>query len=224
MVVSIPGTAARRATLGGMTLIGLTGGIAAGKSTIGDRLAELGATRIDADQLARDAVAPGTPGLARVADRFGADRVIRADGSLDRAALGEIVFSDPAALAALNGIVHPEVQRLFDEAVRAARAAHPSAVIVYEIPLLVEAARTLPFDLVVVAEAPPETRIARMVQHRGMTSDDARSRIANQASDEERRAIADIVIHTSGTEAETIAQVDALWRRLTSAPADVERA
>lgn len=207
-----------------MTLIGLTGGIAAGKSTIGDRLAELGATRIDADQLARDAVAPGTPGLARVADRFGADRVIRADGSLDRAALGEIVFSDPVALGALNGIVHPEVQRLFDEAVRTARAAHPSAVIVYEIPLLVEAARKLPFDLVVVAEAPPETRIARMVQHRGMTAEDARSRIANQASDEERRAIADIVIDTSGTEAETIAQVDALWERLTSAPADAGRA
>ncbi len=207
-----------------MTLIGLTGGIAAGKSTIGHRLAELGATRIDADQLARDAVAPGTPGLAQVAHHFGAEQVIRDDGSLDRAALGAIVFADAAALSALNGIVHPEVQRLFTEAVGVARDANPAGVIVYEIPLLVEAARELPFDLVVVAEAPPETRIARMVEHRGMTVEDARNRIANQASDAERRAIADVIIDTSGSEADTIAQVDALWQRLTSAPADAEGA
>ncbi|WP_125098429.1 dephospho-CoA kinase [Leucobacter chromiireducens] len=197
-----------------MTLIGLTGGIAAGKSTIGRRLAELGATRIDADQLARDAVAPGTPGLARVAERFGADRVILPDGSLDRQALGALVFADSTALAALNGIVHPEVQRLFDGAVRAARSADPDRVVVYEIPLLVEAARELPFDLVVVAEAPPEVRIARMVELRGMSEEDARNRIANQASNAERRAIADVVIDTGGTEADTIRQVDELWRRL----------
>lgn len=197
-----------------MTLIGLTGGIAAGKSTIGRRLAELGAIRIDADQLARDAVAVGSPGLARVAEAFGADRVIRSDGSLDRAALGAIVFADAEALARLNGIVHPEVQRLFAEAKAAALAADPDAVVVYEIPLLVEAARELPFDLVVVAEAPSEVRVARMVELRGMSEADARGRIANQASDAERRAVADVVIDTAGTEAETLAQVDALWDRL----------
>ena len=197
-----------------MTLIGLTGGIAAGKSTIGRRLAELGAIRIDADQLARDAVAVGSPGLARVAKAFGADRVIRSDGSLDRAALGAIVFADAEALARLNGIVHPEVQRLFAEAQAAARAADPDAVVVYEIPLLVEAARELPFDLVVVAEAPREVRVARMVELRGMSEADARGRIANQASDAERRAVADVVIDTAGTEAETLEQVDALWDRL----------
>ena len=197
-----------------MTLIGLTGGIAAGKSTIGRRLAELGAIRIDADQLARDAVAVGSPGLARVAGAFGADRVILSDGSLDRAALGAIVFADAEALARLNGIVHPEVQRLFAEAQAAALAADPDAVVVYEIPLLVEAARELPFDLVVVAEAPSEVRVARMVELRGMSEADARGRIANQASDAERRAVADVVIDTAGTEAETLAQVDALWDRL----------
>ncbi len=197
-----------------MTLIGLTGGIAAGKSTIGRRLAELGAIRIDADQLARDAVAVASPGLARVAEAFGADRVIRSDGSLDRAALGAIVFADAEALARLNGIVHPEVQRLFAEAQAAALAADPDAVVVYEIPLLVEAARELPFDLVVVAEAPSEVRVARMVELRGMSEADARGRIANQASDAERRAVADVVIDTAGTEAETLAQVDALWDRL----------
>ena len=197
-----------------MTLIGLTGGIAAGKSTIGRRLAELGAIRIDADQLARDAVAVGSPGLARVAEAFGADRVIRSDGSLDRAALGAIVFADAEALARLNGIVHPEVQRLFAAAQAAALAADPDAVVVYEIPLLVEAARELPFDLVVVAEAPSEVRVARMVELRGMSEADARGRIANQASDAERRAVADVVIDTAGTEAETLEQVDALWDRL----------
>lgn len=197
-----------------MTVIALTGGIASGKSTIGRRLAELGATRIDADQLARDAVAPGTPGLARVTERFGADRILTAAGELDRAALGAIVFQDAAALQDLNGIVHPEVARLYAAAVAGARAANPDGLIVYEIPLLAETGRAGEFDLVVVADAPEEVRIARMVELRGMTEDDARRRIAQQATAEERRAIADVVIDTSGTEADTLAQVDALWARL----------
>ena len=197
-----------------MTVIALTGGIASGKSTIGRRLAELGATRIDADQLARDAVAPGTPGLARVAERFGADRILTAAGELDRAALGAIVFQDAAALRDLNGIVHPEVARLYAAAVAGARAASPDGLIVYEIPLLAETGRAGEFDLVVVADAPEEVRIARMVELRGMTEDDARRRIAQQATAEERRAIADVIIDTSGTEADTLAQVDALWARL----------
>ncbi len=204
-----------------MQLIALTGGIAAGKSTVGRRLAELGALRIDADQLARDAVAPGSPGLAQVVARFG-DGLLAADGSLNRAALGERVFADPDELAALNAIVHPEVRRLADEAILAAIRTAPDAVVVYEIPLLVESRAKpgeggLDWDTVVVADAPVETRVARMVELRGMTEADARSRIANQASDEDRRAIADVLIDTSGTEQETLEQVDALWRRIAPA-------
>lgn len=200
-----------------MTLIALTGGIASGKSTIGRRFEELGAVRIDADQLAREAVESDSPGLAMIVRRFGAS-VLRADGELDRAALGAIVFDDPVALADLNGIVHPEVRRLLQERIAAARAADPRSVILYEVPLLAEAGRdpAEEWDLVVVAEAPPEQRVARMIELRGMDESDARRRIANQAGDEERRAIADELIDTSGSEAETIAQVDALWSRLTA--------
>ena len=205
-------------------LIALTGGIASGKSTIGARLAALGAVRIDADQLAREAVAHGSAGLALIAQRFGAG-VLQSDGSLDRAALGAVVFADSDALRELNGIVHPEVRRLADERIAAARSADPVAVIVYEIPLLVETegtgvsragASVLEWDLVVVADAPAEQRVERMVMLRSMTVEDARSRIANQASDEDRRAIADVVIDTAGSESETLAQVDALWARLVS--------
>lgn len=200
----------------GMQVIALTGGIAAGKSTIGKRLEQLGATRIDADELARAAVAPGSPGLAAVIDRFGSQMLL-ADGALDRAALGAQVFGDPAALAALNAIVHPEVRRLFAERSRAAEAADASAIVVYEIPLLVETeARNGEWNQVVVAEADVETRVARMVHLRDMAEDDARRRIENQATDAERRAVADYVIDTSGSEPETIAQVDRLWRRLTT--------
>lgn len=199
-----------------MQLIGLTGGIAAGKSTIGSRLAALGAVRLDADVLAREAVAPGSPGLDRVVARFGAE-LLNADGSLDRAALGAVVFGDAAALADLNAIVHPEVRRLFAERVAAATAADPEAIVVYEVPLLVEtAARDEAWDLVVVAEADEDTRVERMVRLRGMTEADARQRIARQASDAARRAIADVVIDTSGSESDTLAQVDGLWKRLTA--------
>lgn len=196
-----------------MQLIGLTGGIASGKSTIGKRLAELGATRIDADQLARDAVAPGSPGLARVIARFG-DELLLPSGELDRAALGGIVFGDPEALADLNAIVHPEVRRLYEARIAEASAQNPDAVVVYEIPLLVEAAREMEFDLVVVADAPVEQRIDRMIEFRGMSEGEARARVARQAGDEERRAIADVIIDTSTSETATLAQVDALWARL----------
>ncbi|MFT4232364.1 MAG: dephospho-CoA kinase [Leucobacter sp.] len=199
-----------------MKLIGLTGGIASGKSTIGGRLERLGAVRIDADQLARDAVAPGSEGLARVVERFGPG-VLLPDGALDRPALGGLVFGDPAALADLNAIVHPEVRRLFDERLAEALAADAEAVVVYEVPLLAESSVGLDCDLVVVAEAPLEQRVDRMVRLRGMSERDARNRIANQAGDAERRAIADAIIDTSGAEADTLAQVDALWCRITSA-------
>lgn len=196
-----------------MQLIGLTGGIASGKSTIGKRFEVLGATRIDADQLARDAVAPGSPGLERVRKRFGPE-VLLSDGGLDRARLGGIVFAEPEALAALNGIVHPEVKRLFDEQVSAVVARDPDAIILYEVPLLAETGKAADFDLVVVAEAPASQRMQRMIELRGMTAEDAAGRMSHQASDEERRAIADVVIDASGSEAETFAQVDALWAKL----------
>ena len=199
-----------------MRLIGLTGGIAAGKSTIGRRLAQRGAIRIDADELAREAVAPGSPGLARIAKRFGAG-LVRDDGALDRVALGAIVFGDAAALEDLNAIVHPEVRKLFRERVECARAADSEAIVVYEVPLLVETdARDEPWDLVVVAEADAETRVSRMTSLRGMTAEDARQRISRQGSDAQRRAIADIVIDTSGSEAQTLAQADRLWEQLVS--------
>lgn len=196
-----------------MYLIALTGGIASGKSTIGRRLEALGAVRIDADQLARDAVAQGSRGLQQVVDRFGDDMLLP-DGALDRARLGAHVFADPEALAALNGIVHPEVRRLAEEAIAAAGQADPTAIVVYEIPLLVETGGIGGWDTVVVADAPAELRVNRMVDLRGMDRAEAERRIANQASDADRRAIADVVIDTSHSEADTLTQVDALWERL----------
>lgn len=196
-----------------MYLIALTGGIASGKSTIGRRFEELGAARIDADVLARDAVAPGSPGLAKIVERFG-DAVLLSNGSLDRERLGAIVFADSGALADLNAIVHPEVRRLYEERIAEVREADPEAVVVYEIPLLAEAKPGFDGDLVVVAEAPVEQRVARMVELRGMSEQDARRRIANQASDEERRSLADVVVDTSRTESDTLAQVDAIWARI----------
>lgn len=204
----------RPGSLADMQLIALTGGIASGKSTIGRRLEELGAVRVDADQLAREAVAPGSRGLRRVVERFGAE-LLTADGSLDRAALGSRVFGDEAALAELNAIVHPEVRRLFEQRLAETRAVDPSAVVVYELPLLVETGAVDGWDLVVVADAPERVRIARMVELRGMTEQEAVDRLASQAGDDERRAVADVVIDTSGSEDRTLEQVDALWDRLT---------
>lgn len=199
-----------------MPLIALTGGIASGKSTIAARLAEHGAVIVDADRIVRDVQQPGSPVLDAIASAFGED-VIDADGSLDRAALGARVFGDDAALQRLNAIVHPAVrvesQRRFDSAL----AADPAAVIVYDVPLLVEARVDDPWDLIVVADAPAELRVRRMVQLRGMTEEDARRRIGAQVSDDARRAIADVVIDTSGTAERTLEQVDALWESLATA-------
>lgn len=196
-----------------MKLIGLTGGIAAGKSTVARRLAEHGAVHIDADQLAREAVAPGSPGLMRIRERFGG-RVIGSDGALDRPKLGEIVFADARALADLNAIVHPEVRSIAQRRIAEIVRRDPEAVVVYDVPLLVEAGVQLPWDLVVVAEAPAERRVERLVALRGMSREEALRRVANQAGDEERRAVADVVIDTGGTESRTLEQVDALWRSI----------
>lgn len=194
-----------------MLVVALTGGIAAGKSTIGAQLEQHGAVRVDADQLAREAVAPDSPGLTQVIARFG-PQLLTATGELDRAALGEIVFRDSAALTDLNAIVHPEVRRLMRERISAAR--QHTDVFVYEIPLLAEASERDDWDLIVTAEAPVETRLARMQELRGMTEDAARARIANQASESDRRAIADVVIETGGTSQETRDQVTKLWQWL----------
>ena len=196
-----------------MKLVALSGGIASGKSTIARRLSELGAVHIDADALAREAVAPGSQGLRAIRARFG-DGVIAADGSLDRPALGQLVFSDADRLAALNGIVHPEVRRLAQERLDEIERADPRAVVIYDVPLLVEAGVDLPWDLVVIAEAPAEVRRQRMVELRGMSPEEAERRIANQASDEERRAVADVVVDTGGSIERTLEQADALWERL----------
>jgi len=199
-----------------MPLIALTGGIASGKSTVAGRLAERGAVVIDADAIVREVQQPGGPVLTAIADAFGAD-VIAADGSLDRAALGARVFGDQAALARLNALVHPAVrqesQRRFEEAL----AADDAAVVVYDVPLLVEARIDDPWDLIVVADAPAGVRERRLVDLRGLTEADARARIASQVSDESRRAIAEVVIDTSGTLQHTLEQVDRLWERLTAA-------
>jgi dephospho-CoA kinase len=196
-----------------MPLIALTGGIASGKSTIARRLAELGAVIVDADQIVRDVQAPASPVLDRIEEAFGAD-VITAEGALDRASLGAKVFGDPAALATLNAIVHPAVraesQRRFEEAA----SADPQAVVVYDVPLLVEARVDDPWDLIVVAHAPADERRRRLVELRGMPARAAQERIDAQVSDDRRLAIADEMIDTSGTLAQTLAQTDALWERI----------
>ncbi|MFC6233552.1 dephospho-CoA kinase [Leucobacter soli] len=200
-----------------MKLIGLSGGIASGKSTIGRRLEELGAVRIDADQLARDVVQPGAPALERIRSAFG-EHVIAADGALDREALGSLVFANPDALAELNGIVHPAVRELAQERIAAAEAADPAAIVVYEIPLLVETGAhsdgTVRWDLIVIADAPAEKRERRLVELRGLSEEEAARRIASQADDDERRAAAGVLIDTSGSKEQTLQQVDALWRTL----------
>lgn len=193
-----------------MYLIGLTGGIASGKSTVAKRFAEHGAVVIDADQLARAAVAPGTDALAHILDIFGPD-VIAADGSLDRARLGAIVFGNPTALSVLNNVVHPAVRALSSAAIAAAERADPDAVVVYDVPLLVEASVGHPFDLIVVVHADAETRVRRMVELRGMAEADARHRINAQAGDADRLAVADVVIDSMGSLDDTLAQVDRLW-------------
>ncbi|TFC49113.1 dephospho-CoA kinase [Cryobacterium sp. TMT1-21] len=196
-----------------MYLIGLTGGIASGKSTVARQLVQHGAVHIDADHLARLAVGPGTPALAQIADAFGPG-VLNAEGALDRAALGALVFADPDALSRLNAIVHPAVRAMSNARIREAERADPEAVVVYDVPLLVEAAVDHPFDLVVVTQADEETRVRRMVDLRAMDAGEAERRIRSQASDAERLAIADVVLETGGTLEQTLEQVDLLWEQI----------
>lgn len=173
-----------------MLKVGLTGGIGAGKSEVSRLLVEHGAVLIDADRIAREVVAPGTPGLAAVVQAFGED-VLAEDGSLDRPKLGSIVFADPDRLAVLNSIVHPLVGARSREL---ESAAAEDAVVVHDVPLLAENALAPLYDLVVVVDASPETQLDRLVRLRGMTEQDARARMAAQATREKRLEIADVVI------------------------------
>ena len=193
-----------------MQRIGLTGGIAAGKSVAARRLAELGAVVVDSDALAREAVAVGSPGLAAVVEAFG-EAVLDADGALDRAALAALVFTDDERRRTLEGIVHPVVRRLAAEREAAAATADPGAVVVHDIPLLVETGQAESFHLVVVVHAPALLRVERLVRLRGMQRAQAEARIGAQTSDEARLAAADVVLDGSGSDADLRAQVDDLW-------------
>lgn len=190
-----------------MLKIGLTGGIASGKSLVATRLAELGAVLVDADAIAREVVEPGTPGLAAVVDAFGPE-ILDGEGRLDRPRLGAIVFQQPERRAELNGIVHPLVR---ERAAAVIAAAPEDAVVVQDIPLLVETGQQRNFHLVLVVDAPENVRLQRMTEHRGMTEADARSRMAAQASRQDRLAAADVVLTNSGTREELLAAVDGLW-------------
>ncbi|MEV4685259.1 dephospho-CoA kinase [Streptomyces kurssanovii] len=194
-----------------MLTVGLTGGIGAGKSEVSRLLASYGAVVVDADKIAREVVEPGTPGLAAVVDAFGTE-ILAADGSLDRPKLGSIVFADPERLAALNGIVHPLVGARSREL---EQAAGPDDVVVHDVPLLTENKLQSLYDLVIVVDASPKTQLDRLVRLRGMTESEARSRMAAQATREERLAIADLVIDNDGPLEELEPQVREVWHELT---------
>ena len=196
-----------------MTIIGLTGGIASGKSTAAQRLVENGAVLIDADAVVRQLQAPDGAAIAPMVEAFGPE-ILDDDGALDRPALGRRVFADPKAREQLNAIVHPLVRERSAELVEQARQERgPDVVIVRDIPLLVETGQAQEMDLVLVIEAPREQRIRRMVEDRAMSAEDAAARIDAQATDERRRAVADDVLVNDGSVEQLIAAVDEWWRR-----------
>ncbi|GGX60772.1 dephospho-CoA kinase [Streptomyces fructofermentans] len=193
-----------------MLKVGLTGGIGAGKSEVSRLLVEHGAVLIDADRIAREVVAPGTPGLAAVVEAFG-EGVLTADGSLDRPRLGAIVFADAERLAVLNSIVHPLVgarSRELEE------AAAEDSVVVHDVPLLAENGLAALYDLVIVVDAAPETQLDRLVRLRGMTAEDARARMAAQATREKRLEIADVVVDNDVPLEELERRVGDVWAEL----------
>ncbi|CAL9290603.1 dephospho-CoA kinase [Streptomyces griseoincarnatus] len=195
-----------------MLTVGLTGGIGAGKSEVSRLLVERGAVLIDADRIARDVVEPGTPGLAAVVEAFG-EEILAEDGSLDRPRLGALVFNDPAKLATLNSIVHPLVGARSRELEEAAPG---DAVVVHDVPLLTENGLARLYDVVIVVDASTGTQLDRLVRLRGMSEEDARARMAAQATREQRRAVADIVIDND-------VPLDALERRVEEVWADLVR-
>ncbi|MFF6876446.1 dephospho-CoA kinase [Streptomyces sp. NPDC012474] len=193
-----------------MLKVGLTGGIGAGKSEVSRLLVECGAVLIDADRIAREVVAPGTPGLASVVEAFG-EEILAADGSLDRPRLGAIVFADAERLATLNAIVHPLVGTRSREL---EQAAAEDAVVIHDVPLLTENSLAPLYDVVIVVDAAPETQLDRLVRLRGMTEEDARARMAAQATREQRREIADIVIDNDVPLEELEQRVKDVWAEL----------
>ncbi|MBA2950997.1 dephospho-CoA kinase [Streptomyces himalayensis] len=193
-----------------MLRVGLTGGIGAGKSEVSRLLVECGAVLIDSDKIAREVVEPGTPGLAAIVEAFG-EEVLRADGSLDRPKLGSIVFADAGRLAVLNSIVHPLVR---DRSAELEAAAPDDAVVIHDVPLLAENSLGPLYDAVVVVDASPATQLDRLVRLRGMTEEDARARMAAQATREKRLEIADIVIDNDVPLAELRQRVQTVWREL----------
>lgn len=195
-----------------MLLIGLTGGIGSGKSTVSARLAQHGATVIDADAITRELQQPGTAVFDAMVERFGKG-IVAPDGTLDRQAVADVVFADPAALADLNAIVHPAVGAEIARRLEAAAVAG-GGVVVLDVPLLVETGRD-DMAMLVVVDVDPEVAVRRLVHQRGMREEDVRARMARQAPREERLAKADHVLDNSGTLEELHAQVDALWARLT---------
>ena len=194
-----------------MLLVGLTGGIGSGKSTVAELLAERGAVVIDADDLARRAVAPGTSGFDRVVETFGRD-ILGPDGGIDRATLADVVFADPSRLRELEAIVHPEVARLLVESVEPYR--DTDDVIVYAVPLLAERGMAEGFDVVVVVVADVDRRIERLMRDRGMTAEEVRARVAAQLTDEERARVADVLLDNDGEPERLIPQVNRLWTDL----------
>jgi dephospho-CoA kinase len=190
--------------------VGLTGGIGAGKSEVSRRLAVQGAVIIDADAAARDVVAPGTEGLAEIIDAFGPE-ILLPDGTLDRPRLGDLVFADPSKRATLNAIIHPKVGTRMSEL---EQAAGPNAIVVHDVPLIAENGLAGAYDLVIVVDVPPRTQIDRLVKLRGMTRDQAKARIAAQATREQRLSVADIVVDNSGSLTELDRQVGDLWANL----------
>jgi dephospho-CoA kinase len=195
-----------------MLLVGLTGGIGSGKSTVAELLAERGAVVIDADDLARRAVEPGTDGFDRVVEAFGS-QILGPDRAIDRAKLAKVVFTDPARLSQLEAIVHPEVARMLSEAIE--RYRDTDQVIVYAVPLLAERGLAKGFDVVVVVVADVDRRIERLMRDRGMTADDVRARVAAQLSDEERARVADVLLDNDGEPERLVPQANKLWTDLT---------
>jgi dephospho-CoA kinase len=196
-------------------LVGLTGGIGSGKSTVARLLEKRGAVVFDADLLAREAVEPGTPGHAAVIERFGAD-VLAPGGELDREALASIVFADPSARRDLEEIVHPEVRRLFAEGSEAHR--DTDRVVVFSAPLLVETGMHTAFEILVVVSATVATQIERLMRQRGMSESSIRARIEAQAPLEDKAAVADFLVDNEGTLEELESQVDRLWNDLSARP------
>lgn len=191
-----------------MFLIGLTGGIASGKSTVAKRWVEHGAVEIDADQIAREVVAPGTAGLSAIVETFGSD-LLQENGSLNRSKLGSLVFGDELKRLALNAIVHPLVK----ERTREILAALPEdSIAIYNVPLLVEANVDHDFDLIVTVEAPEDEQVKRMIKHRGLTEAEARARIAAQAKPVERAAISDVILNSNQDINLLLRDADELWR------------